>query len=192
MHSIISTNGIVLGKRGVGEATTRVMVLTEALGVVRVSARSARLEKSKLRYGLETLTRGRFALVEGRYEWKLTGVLDSSRDLVPHTVSARRASGRIVRLLLRLIQGEGTNMELYRAAYRGLDAIAHADAGDIEATEWLVVLRVLWHLGYVEQSEVLVPFLQGDTYAPEDIERARLAGRTLVRSINESLSATGL
>lgn len=192
MHSIITTKGIVLAKRGLGEATTRAVVFTEALGLVRIAARSARLEKSKLRYGLETLTRGRFALVEGRYEWKLTGAQDISRDLVPRTLASRRAAGRVVRLLLRLIQGEGAHHELYKTAECGLEALAKASPEELEQIEWLVVLRILWHLGYVEQSDKLLPLLESDTYTPQDIEQARVLGRLLVRSINESLSATGL
>ncbi|HVY73152.1 MAG TPA: recombination protein O N-terminal domain-containing protein [Candidatus Paceibacterota bacterium] len=192
MHSIITTEGIVLAKRSAGEATTRVVVFTEALGVVRIAARSARLERSKLRYGLETLTLGRFALVEGRYEWKLTGAQDISRELVPESLAGRRAAGRVVRLLLRLIQGEGTHLELYRTAANGLRALAASPADELEQVEWLLVLRILWHLGYVEQSGALMPFLQNDSYMSEDIERAKVSGHTLLRSINESLSATGL
>ena len=59
MHEKYITEGIVLGKRGVGEANTLVFILTELQGLVRAKATSARREASKLRYGLEPLSRGR-------------------------------------------------------------------------------------------------------------------------------------
>src|SRR5688572_2673634 len=103
MHKIFVTDGIVLGKRGVGEANTLVWLLTHDLGLVRVSARSARVEVSKLRYGLETLTQARYALVRGKSEWKLTGVENVSRTLTGGEASRRTRCGKIAKLLLRLI-----------------------------------------------------------------------------------------
>ncbi len=52
MHRIVVTQGLVLGKLGAGESNTLVSVFTEELGLIRVAARSARLEVSKLRFGL--------------------------------------------------------------------------------------------------------------------------------------------
>ena len=71
MAKLIVTEGIVLGKRGAGEANTVVIILTETLGLLRAAARSARRERSKLRYGLEPFTIARFSFVRGKNEWKL-------------------------------------------------------------------------------------------------------------------------
>src|SRR5579859_3735252 len=108
MYDIFATDGIVLGKRGVGEANTLVSVLTREFGLVRPTARSTRVERSKLRYGLEPLTRARFSLVKGKREWKLVGVEHINRDFMTPALShrARAALGRVSKLLLRLITGE--------------------------------------------------------------------------------------
>lgn len=192
MHSIISTEGIVLTKRSVGEANTRIVVLTQNVGVVRVTARSARLERSKLRYSLEVCTRGRFALVRGKHEWKLTGAHDISRALLPSSLVARRVSGRIIRLLLRLVQGEEPVPTLFEVVDEGLLRIAQATDSELEQIEWILVLRILAELGYVEQGGHVHEFVNGTEYTPTLLERAREMRPKLIRTINESLGATGL
>src|SRR5690242_20457595 len=105
MHRIEVSEGVVLGKRPLGEAHTLVSVLTQERGLLRAKATSTRAESSKLRYGLEPLTHARFSFVQGRYEWKLTGVEVEGKLLSPRS-DARAAAGRISKLLLRLIRGE--------------------------------------------------------------------------------------
>jgi DNA repair protein RecO len=192
MHDIVTTEGLVLAKRTAGEANTRIVLLTQNLGVVRASARSARLERSKLRYGLETLTHGRFALVRGKYDWKLTGTQELTRSFLSEHLKGRRASGRVVRLLLRLIQGEGDVQALYDIAARGLEYLARAPEEDVDHIECVLVLRILAELGYVEQGSRIQPFISSSEFTPELLAQARASRPVLVRAINESLSATGL
>ena len=193
MHTIFTTEGIVLGKRVIGEANTTVALLTRDFGVIRVSARSARLERSKLRYGLETLTQGRFALIRARYDWKLTGAHELSRSLAGGTLLGRRAAGRINRLLLRLIHGEEPVPELYAEVALGLTQLSSgALEADIEQIECIIVLRILSRLGYVEEDERVQPFTESAEFSPALIEQARDARTFLIRTINESLGATGL
>ena len=52
MYRKFGTEGLVLQKRGVGEANVSVVLLTRELGLVRATARSARREASKLPYRL--------------------------------------------------------------------------------------------------------------------------------------------
>lgn len=193
MHNIFVTEGIVLGKRLFGEANTSVAVLTRDFGVIRVGARSARLERSKLRYGLETLTHGTFSLVRGRYEWKLTGAQDLSRAHISASLLQRRSAGRIARLLLRLIHGEEEVPELYATVKEGLTYLAgKATEEEIEQVECMIVLRVLSHLGYVEGSEAVRPFIENTEFSPALVAQARMSRSLLIRTINESLGATGL
>jgi DNA repair protein RecO (recombination protein O) len=192
MHDITATDGLVLAKRSAGEANTRIILLTRDLGVVRASARSARLERSKLRYGLEALTYGRFALVQGKYDWKLTGAEGLSRSLLSGHLAGRRASGRVVRLLLRLLQGEGDVRTLYGTVVNGLHYVAHAREEEIDQVECVLVLRILSELGYVEHRARVQPFIESSSFSPELLAEARALRPILVRTINESLSATGL
>ena len=113
MHQIHVTDGVVLGKRERGEASTVVAIFTRELGLVRARAQSARVEKSKLRYGLEQLNRGRYSFVKGKHEWRLVGVEEVSRALLAPTIAERRVAGRIAKLLLRLMPGQGPEAALF-------------------------------------------------------------------------------
>ena len=192
MHKIHVTDGVVLGKRGAGEANTLVSILTEELGLVRAKATSARVEGSKLRYGLETLTHARYCLVRGKYEWKLTGVEGVSHALKGEERDRRVRSGKIAKLLLRLVNGEEPVPALYKTVIEGLGAIAGAATpADAEAVEMVLVLRILSHLGYLPHTQALAQFIEGE-YSVELAAQALKSRATLVRAINESLIATGL
>lgn len=192
MHKVFVTEGVVLGKRGVGEAHTLVSMLTYELGLIRVKATSARAEASKLRYGLESLSLGRYAMVRGKAEWKLTGVENVSHELLLGGRDRRTRSGKIAKLLLRLIHGEERVPALYKTVVEGLGAIARAETpADAEAVETVLVLRVLAHLGYLPRTQALSQFIEGG-YSVELSAEALKSRSLLVRAINESLTATGL
>jgi len=193
MHKIHNTEGVILAKRVNGEANTRVSILTEELGLIRASARSSRVEESKLRYGLEPLTRARFAFVRGKAEWRLVGVENISRDCVGASSARRQASGRIARLLLRMVQGEEPVQELYHAVREGLLFLAAATSEqDAQAVECVLVLRVLAQLGYLPRTPELAPFIQDTFFSIELAAEAARARTLLVRTINESLQQSGL
>jgi DNA repair protein RecO len=193
MHKIHNTEGLVLAKRMHGEANVRIALLTEGLGLISASARSSRFEHSKLRYGLEPLTRARFALVRGKAEWRLTGVEQISHDCIGLSSARRQASGRIARLLLRLVQGEEPLVELYRAVREGLLFLAAAaNEQDAQAVECVLVLRVLAHLGYLPHTEELAPFIADTFFSIELAAEAAKSRTLLIRTINESLQSSGL
>ena len=126
MTQLVVTEGIVLSKRGAGEANTVVIILTNNLGLLRASAKSARREHSKLRYALEPFTIARFSFIRGKSEWKLIGAEQVSRPLCVAPVKNRAAAGRIARLLSRLVQGEESSPALYTTVADGFGLLAGA------------------------------------------------------------------
>lgn len=184
MHKIHITEGLVLRKRGVGEANTLVWVLTP-LGLIRASARSTRVSQSKLRYGLEPLTIGRFAFVRGKSEWRLTSVVAEER-LKPST-----SIGRVSQLVLRLVQGEEANETLFKTVTHGLRALEQVTPADAEAIEIVLVLRILSHLGYLPHTEALQQFIDSD-FSLELSAKALQSRSLLIKAINSSLESTGL
>jgi DNA repair protein RecO len=193
MYKKISTEGLILSKRGVGEGDTAVLVLTKDLGLLRAAARSARREHSKLRYGLEPLTHARFSFVQGKRGWRLIGVDRPDLSLLKTSNARRGALGRIVRLLLRLIHGEEQNVHLYKNVTEGfallIDAMSDADAAGIEC---VLVLRILSSLGYLSHTSEITHFLESDLHSLELAMQAAQHRATLVRLINDSLQASGL
>ena len=193
MHHLHVCEGVVLSKRGVGEANTLVSVLTRDLGLVRAMARSSRVEGSKLRYGLEPLTLARFSFVRGKHEWRLTGVEKASRALTPHESVRAGQAGRIAKLLLRLVQGEEVSTPLYTSVREGLEALARAPGSrEAESIESVLVLKILYHLGYLPHTTELKAFIDADFFSLELAEEAAASRARLLRAINESLQATGL
>lgn len=183
----------MLGKRGVGEANTLVVILTEKLGLVRARAQSARLQKSKLRYGLEPLTRARFSLVRGKHEWRLVGAEALSREYVAPSSTRRQRSGKVARLLLRLINGEEPVPDVYKTVAEGLAYLARAEQEqDAEAVECVLVLRILAGLGYLPQTPEVKKFVETDFFSLELAAEAARSRALLIRAINESLESTGL
>lgn len=197
MHKLFVSEGVVLGKRGVGEANTLVAILTKDFGLLKAVARSARREKSKLRYTLESLTAGRFSFIRGKHEWKLVGAGDISQELRSTRLPAatRQAMGRVARLLLRLIHGEESNEALFVTLKEGLSALTRAPQ-QVEYIETVLVLRILSHLGYLPQTSELQPFIErppaGGFFAIELAEEVAASRAVLIKAINDSLSATGL
>jgi DNA repair protein RecO len=193
VHKIYATEGVVLGKRYSGEAATTVAILTRDLGLVRASARGARVEQSKLRYGLQVLTRGRFSLVRGKHEWRLTGVERVSRDYLHQDNAKRMAFGRVGKLLLRLVAGEEPVPHLFTSVVDGFSSMVTAESKtDAEAIECVLVLRILAHLGYLPQRQELLPFVSSSLFSLELTAQAAQSRTLLIKTINESLSATGL
>lgn len=192
MHKVLTSEGIVLGKRGVGEANTLVAILSPGMGLVRASARSARREVSKLRYGLEPLTLARYSLVRGKSEWKLVGVEHVSRECAPPSAMGLTRAGKVSRLLLRLIQGEEHIPEIFATVTEGFRTLARVEDSEAEAVECVLVLRILAHLGYLPQTAELAPFINEDFFSLELSSLVKKSRNTLIRTINESLNATGL
>ncbi|MDE2213130.1 MAG: DNA repair protein RecO [Patescibacteria group bacterium] len=189
----ITTEGIVLGKRGLGEATTLVQLHTRELGLIYASAKSARREQSKLRYGLEPFTCGRFSLVAGRHEWKVAGVDAISYPLMSASLSARIVAGRVCRLLVRLIQGEEVSQQLYEHVSHGFALLSSvSDSQGCESIECVLVLRILFSLGYLPKTAELAPFIADEDLSLELAARAAQRRSTLIRAINDSLSVSGL
>ena len=191
MHEKHITEGIVLGKRAVGEANTLVFVLTRELGLVRAKATSARREASKLRYGLEPLSQGRYSFVKGRSEWRLTGVDAVSRDLLAASPAQHKRLGQVSRLLLRLVLGAQHSPELYKTVEDGFKTLSRVET-DADSIECVLVLRILAHLGYLPELPALAPFVQSDQFTPELAAQAAASRRLLIKLINDSLQATGL
>ncbi len=192
MYKISVTDGIVLKKSFRGEANVAVSILTRELGLLRAVVRSARREKSKLRYGIEPLTQGRFSFVRGQREWRLVGMEGVSRLFPTLSFPHTSAAGRIVKLLLRLIQGQEPTPLLYKTLQEGLISISCVQEKDLQNTECVLVLRILAHLGYVAHVPELAPFMENDFFSEELAAAAVHSRSLLIRTINQSLKASEL
>lgn len=195
-HPVITTDGIVLEKRGVGEASTVAAIFTREHGLLHARAQGSRLGKSKLRYSLEPLTEARFSLVRGKYGWKLINSYQPSAVICRGEYdvrAARAAAGKVARLLMRLIHGEEASPLLYDDVAGGLRLLSAARSREeADAIESVLVLRIVHRLGYLPATPELAPFIGDMSMSMELAARAAHSRAALIRSINHSLEATGL
>lgn len=192
-HEVV-TPGIVIQRIAAGEGSVRVFLYTEALGLVTALAKSAREERSKLRAHLQVGTHGTFALVRGRDTWRITGATGTSNVLFTHAHSAsgREAAARVFQAVRQFVHGAVPDQYLWESLSGFIAALgACAERGNARVLEYLAVLRLLASLGYVREDAAIMPFL-AVSYEPDIVARAEAARATLVKAVNEAISASGL
>lgn len=197
MYAIHRTQGFILESIQNGEADRRFIILTEAFGRIEARARSVRLERSKLRYGLSPYMLGTYALVRGKSGWHIVGSRDEENVFV-QTAGApqkRKVLEQLARLLTRMVAGEGKHEDLFHTTVTGLRELLSRDVTQSDAIESVIVLRILYLLGYVSaerQDGILASFLAHMAFDDELMYRARQERRTIVRAINTALAASHL
>jgi len=188
---IYTSDGIVLTKQALGEASTNSLILTRDYGLMRLRAQSARRSEGKLRYALEPMTLGRFTFVRGAGANRLIGAEAHSVLLNFNLDEARRAVGLIARLLLRLLPGEAGDPELFAVVKDGFAFISEAQSDDIADAECLMVISILSRLGYLPEDAALAKFAD-QPLTTDRIEEIRALRPQAVRTINRVLALSGL
>lgn len=197
MYVIHRTSGMVLAGFASGEADRRFIILTEAFGRIEARARSVRLERSKLRYGLSPYTLGVYALVRGRSGWHIVGSHDEKNffTIAQSDVRKRQALENISALLVRLILGEGKHEGLFTAVIQGVDALMGKGAEYTETVELIVVLRIMYLLGYISTEQdgtILAPFVKDTAFDMSLLDAVPERRRDIIRAINNALTASHL
>lgn len=188
----VHTKGVVLLRRAAGEGSARVLIYTEELGLVRAVAKSAREERSKLRPYLLAGTRGTYSFVQGKAEWRVTGVHGARTTYYETDVrAAHECAARVLLLLTQFVHGEGKDEELFAALWELLTSLPTLRAEDLRIAEYVAVLRILAALGYVAKTDGVEEFMSAE-YSAALLARAAARRRDLVELINRGLGASGL
>lgn len=195
-YHLYHTPAFILGSAPSGEGSKLVSLFTRELGFLTAIAQSAREERSKLRYGLQDFSYSEITLVRGKEFWRLTRAecvsnifeeLHGSRD-------ASRMLGRIFALLRRLLAGEEKNEPLFLSIEEGLRFVAEVGSKhSVEGVEIVLVLRILYFLGYLAPRNEFDPFLSHTNLWDESVISKALLFRALaVSEINNSLRESQL
>lgn len=145
-YHIYTTKGIVLGARPYSEADRVYTVLTRDLGLIRASALGVRKEISKLRGNLEPYSLACISFVKGKERWRITSAEFISR--IPNALSIASP----LSLLEKLIQGEEAHPELFDEVENSILSTHEYDSN----FEISFVSRLLYHLGYLKESDLLL------------------------------------
>ena len=195
-YALYHVNGIVLGGINIGEGHRLIDLFTEEFGLVRVAAKSARENRSKMRYHIQDYTRGRYTLIRGREQWKLTGAHGEQNIFYQLITEPRKQMlfAAIAQLLRRLLPGEETNAPLFAIVDEGVSFLRGSSLSPAacDALERVMVLRILHALGYVSEEAIQAAPLLGDAYSPQLLDTAEHHARELVSVISVGLEESHL
>ncbi len=189
---LYTTRAFILGSTSVGEANRLIDLFTESHGRLRALARGVRLEKSKLRYHLLLRTFVMVSLVRGKAQWRLVGV-ESERSMENLSPATLAVVGNAARLLRRLLQGEEAAPLLFTTLSDSLSFLTTSSltTEELKNMECVIVLRILFHLGYLGREEPLASYLDRPL-SRELLEAVSPIRQSAIARINDSLNASSL
>jgi len=193
-HTIHHTEGLVLSGVNTREADRYLTIFTKDFGMVRAQAQGVRKITSKLRYSLQDFSYTKIDLVRGREKWRITNATKiKSFNNITQTPFTFQILGNISKLLKRLVPGEEKNEPLFNHI---IATFSFLNEGGLTMAEWkdmelVIVLRILYHLGYVggDENEEAVTSAFIDKSLLESIRPQR---KKILAEINKSLEESQL
>lgn len=190
------TDALILGSTPVGEGSKLISLFTRELGLLTVSARSIREERSKLRYGLQDFSHSEVGLVRGKEFWRVTSATLSENlfNALREQSEAARVLERVCSLLRRLLPGEEKHEDLFDAVLAGFLFIkTNPGPTAVSGGEIVMVLRILYLLGYLAPREEFAPSLFECRVWSASVITNALSFRALaIAEINHSLRESQL
>ncbi len=206
MYAIHTTPGFIIDSRPTGEAGKLISIFTRELGLVFASAQGLRLEKSKLRYHTIDYSFGTFSFVRGKEFWRLTSAAEEQKQAISGSERRSKAGSRkqedrktqeffarIALLLRRFLHGEEPHPELFDVLESCRTFLADSQLSDeqLQTLESIVVLRILYSLGYVGKLAELDEYVHGPI-STDLLERAFPLRKVINQHINKALKESQL
>jgi DNA repair protein RecO (recombination protein O) len=195
-HTLYSTECIVLSSHDSGEANRYISLFTKEMGLVKAVARSVREEKSKLRYSLQNFSFTNATLVRGREVWRITGAEErySLHNELREDREKLFTATQILNLLQRLVHGEEKNDYLFETLSDGLGYLRgnNMDEADLKNFEHLMILRILYSLGYIAKKEQFDELLQATFVDEELLKKTQIVRKKIILAINNALKEAHL
>lgn len=194
-YHLHTTPAFILKSRSSGEASKVITLFTRELGLLEAHAQGVRKLQSKLRSSLQDMSFIRVSLVRGREFWRITSAeklpeLEGISESRPKKI----VTARVFSLLKRFIVGEQADQKLFEVVREALYFLAksHLSPRDISHFEIIVVLRILYHLGYLSKEGDLEPFLSSEEWNKILLETIVPLRRQALLSINTSFGESQL
>ncbi len=193
MHHIYHTEGIILGSRSYGETGKYYHIFTKDLGMIRASAQGVRKMSSKLRFVLQDFSYIKIDLVRGRDFWRVTSASKTNKlENIKNNILKREIMANLAVLIKRLLSGEESNEILFQDVLLGLYLIEEKNLKeDIKNTEAILVLRMLYHLGYVALNDSITELIKSE-FDYSLLLKAEGKRKEILKEINKALKETNL
>lgn len=192
-YHIYTTEGIILKRTPFGEANLLLHILTIDLGLILASARSARVEVSKLRFALQEYTLVSISCIKTRNGWKITNVVEIESFFFGYPEYTHKVLAQIVSLLIKMMPGESNHPAVFTIVKNAFVYLKTFEKENLENFEILVVLRVLYELGYVANDSKMENFLIDlNDWNKNIFENVSDNKVVIIRAINKALKESHL
>lgn len=185
MHHIYTTTAFVIHSSPYGEAGKFLQLFTRDFGMIGAVAQGIRLSQSKLKYHVQDFNFSKVSVVRGKEVWRLTGAGEIENSIKPSTLHIK-----ILKLLKRLLHGEEKNEYLFEIV-ESLYNFPFND-NDVEALEYLTVLRILSILGYIKKTKEIEKYLNNHSINNEILSNLISEKTIILKLINEGLHESQL
>lgn len=202
MYQKYNTEALVLASHESGESDRTLFLYTKDFGLVRARASAVRMEKSKMRYALQSFARASVSLVKGKRGWRVAGA--AALQSAAGDSHGIKTFARISSLVLRLVHGEERNDYLYAAlaeVHQVLFAlpipilnpeVKYRDSDVTGVIELVCVARILFSLGYISDEALTTALFTHTAYTGESLLEAETLKDKLLSSINRAIAETQL
>ncbi|MDO8492763.1 MAG: recombination protein O N-terminal domain-containing protein [bacterium] len=196
-HHLYETDAFIVGLYPANEANRTYLLFTENLGLVEAKAQGVRLNKSKLRYSLQAISKTRISLVRGREQWRIVGAQEPTHYWLDFKEEPEKVAliERFLFLVRRLIHGEERNLRVYQTlnlAINFLEETKVISNEELYLLEIVAVARILSALGYFEPKKTYLEILEENGITAESLTKANLCKKELLFDINSALKETHL
>jgi DNA repair protein RecO len=197
-YHIYTTDGIVLKRQNFGESNSLFFILTADLGLIAAMAQAVRSHRSKLNSALQEYSLVSVSCVKGKNGWKVTNAISKESFFFGAPLSAQKLVSQISAVLVRMMPGEQKHREVFSVVANGFSELKNVlTKGNFEI---LMMLRILYHLGYVEKNSQTENFLQSADnvdnetadWSEKILKEVASSKLELVRLINKGLEESQL
>ncbi len=196
MHHIYHTEGIILGSNDFGETGKFYSIFTRELGMINATAQGIRKMSSKLRYVLQDFNYVRVDLVRGKELWRITSASKTNElEKISKSELGLKTVANISKLLKRLLQGEEQNEALFQDVLDGFYVLENKlntpdiSKEEIQNIEMVLVLRILYHLGYLGNDGKMNNFINSP-FADDLLPYIAINRNIILTEINKALHET--
>lgn len=190
-----TTESIVLGGVGLGEANRMFYLLTKDFGLIYATAQGVRLDKAKLRYVLQDFSVCKTDLVFGKNMWRVVDVFGGNKQILSteYGTTKIKVLARIFALTRRLLHGEERNAPLFEEVNKFTEFIKtkEINLNELLLIEGVMAARILKHLGYWGDNSQLDHIFLGEI-GEKLINGVVPVKNILFKEINRSLRETHL
>ena len=154
-YHIYQTEGIVLARRGWGEANALYVLYTEQFGATQLFAKGVRLEKSKLRGRLNLFSHVRVRFVAGRDLYRLIDVQELARACrMSENMYRFQAASAVARFVKEVVSGQERDEAFWSLLLEAYDVLERCEFQPDGVLPFLYTfqIRSLRLLGYIPEE----------------------------------------